>query len=156
RFAQFKQDRKESRDAAEQSDCNRPKPLGGWNVSTPAELLTEFRHQLDKQLQDFYGKRASGADAQPPTTDDAHLAAFGKAASVYYHDRGDQCAQLRAAANAAEQKYQGLLDEQDRYKPHKEYDPENHQFTIVQEKNKPAALDQQVDDAKKDWQQKKQ
>jgi hypothetical protein len=53
-------------------------------VSTPAELLIEFRQALGEQLHDTYGMRASAVDTHPPTSDGAKLVAFARAASVHY------------------------------------------------------------------------
>jgi hypothetical protein len=132
------------------------RPLGGYEVSTPAELLTEFRQQLDKQLHDTYGLRASGTDAHPPTNDGAHLIAFKKAASAFFHNHGDPCAKLRAKANAAEQNYQALLDQLDSYKPHKEFDPGLKEPITVPGSDPPASLNQEIDDAEADWHKKQE
>jgi hypothetical protein len=126
-------------------------------VSTPAELLFEFRTALDKKLQAEYGKHATWAEAAEPTSDDHHLLAFAKAASVF-HPAIDPCAQLRAAADHWHQKYLDLQAQLDQYEPHEEddVDPLGHHQTIIVEKpgNPPKELVNAAADAKTKWQQK--
>jgi hypothetical protein len=124
-------------------------------VSTPAELLLEFRQALDKKLQTEYGKHATWAEAAEPTSDDHHLLAFATAASIH-HPAVDPCAQLKAEADHLRDKYLGLQGQVDSYG--EEFDPEQAKHSTQSSGKKgdpPDWLVKAAEDAKADWEKKK-
>jgi hypothetical protein len=127
-------------------------------MSTPAELLSEFRNAVEQHLRDHYGKPADAGGTSPPDSDDHYLVAFDTASSVD-HPIVDPCTQLEAATDLARNNYLNLDGQVSLYDPTDLVDVEQRKHstaghTSKQPRTPPASLVQARDQAKSDWEKK--